>query len=250
MNKNRQIFGILGIGGVGIFLIAVIISIIGFEDGVYSPAHCFVSELGLYTGGYFALSSALAFNLGLIVSGFIICAFMFFYGLQQDTLLNAALSFTGILSGVLIAAQGIYTLNYAQYHYIVTTAYFISIFVICALYIVAEMLGGGQKKSGLAALIVAFLSGITSAVFAGYMLSGGMAKVFAEDAEAARLNVMRFAVIEWASYLLTFALIAMLAISMLRDKKSTKDGNHSSQNNRGPIVKKVHPKAGTRDIEL
>ena len=220
MNRSRQVFGVLGIVSAAVILISVIFSIVNFEDGVYSPAHCFVTELGLYTGGYFTASSALIFNIGIIISGLLLCAFMFYTGLQKNTVLNMAFSFIGMLTGVLIAALGIFTLNYTQYHYVVTIAFGISVFVLCVLYIIDEMLSQERSKLGLAKVIVAFISGITSALFAGYMLSGGMAQIFAQDAEAARQSVMPFALIHWAAFLLIFAFIALAAVPMLTKAKA------------------------------
>ena len=50
MNQKR-IFGTIGIAVGALLLVAIVISIIAFEDGAFSPLNGFFSELGLYTGG-------------------------------------------------------------------------------------------------------------------------------------------------------------------------------------------------------
>ena len=216
MNKQQRSFGILGIGGVGIYVIFLVIAVLIFEDGVFSPLHCFVSELGLYTGGYFTMSSALIYNIGTIIAGAVVIIFMVYRGTMKNAWDNAVFCFFGILSGVLLIAQGIYTLNYAQYHSLVMIAFFFSVFAMCAAYIIVQLVTNNIKHISLAAIIVAFAAGCTSAAFAVFELTGGMSKVFAEDAsEVGRLSVIPFAIIEWAALLLMLAFIVLLAVQML-----------------------------------
>ena len=225
MNRQR-IFGILGIAGAGVCVILLAIAVILFEHGVYSPLSCFVSELGIYIGGYFTLSSALIYNIGTVLGGLAIAGFMVFYGIHKDVWTDAIVGFFGMLSGVLLCAQGVYTLNYAQYHSPLLIALFASIFVMCALYIIFQLTGKTIKDASFSVIIVAFLAGCASAGFAVFILTGGMARVFAEDAAGAgRLSVMPFAIIEWAALLLLLAFIVLLAVRMLQGKeKSNKTG--------------------------
>ena len=193
-----------------------VIAIIIFEDGVYSPLRCFVSELGLYTGGYFTMSSALLYNIGSIIAGLAITVFMVFYGIRKNTWIDTGVAFFGMLAGVLLIAQSVYTLNYSSYHRIGLIALFLSIFVMCALYIITQLTGRSIRDARLAPIIVAFLAGCTSAAFAVFALTGGMVRVFAEDtAGAGRLSVIPFAIIEWAALLLALAFVVLLAVRML-----------------------------------
>ena len=215
MNK-KLLFSIAGMAGIGVCVILLVVAVIIFENGGFSPLHCFVSELGQYTHGYFTMSAALLYNIGAIAAGLCIAAFMVFYGIDKNTWLDASVGFFGMLSGVLLIAQGIYTLNYAQYHRIALIALFASIFVLCALYIVTQFTGQSIRDASLAPIIIAFLAGCTSAAFAVFVLTGGMTRVFSEDtAGAARLNVIPFAIIEWAALLLTLAFFVLLAVRML-----------------------------------
>jgi hypothetical membrane protein len=223
MNKQR-LLGIIGIAGVGLCLVLLIIAIITFEDGVYSPLHCFVSELGLYTRGYFTISSALLYNIGTIIAGLVVAFFMLMTGIRKSTWMDASVSFFGILSGILLTAQGIYTLNYAPYHSIVLIAFFISVFVMCALYIISQLAGAGIKNASLATVLVAFVAGCTSAAFAVFEVLGGMGRVFAADASGVgRLSVMPFAIIEWAALILLLAFIVLLAVRALTGRDTKKE---------------------------
>ena len=230
MNKKAKVFSIFGICSVGIFLIAAIISMISYES--FSPLNTYVSALGYYTGGYLSVSAALIFNIGLVVAGLLACIFMLGYGIQKGTGQYAAVSFFGILSGVLIAAQGIYSLNFELYHYIATIAFFASIFIMCALYVIFEMLGASRQEASLASVIVAFFAGIANAVFAGFILSGGMPDIDNST------GIMPFAMIEWVSWLLILAFILILSIKMLRANISAQYKMKTTENNQ------------TRNIEL
>ncbi len=247
MKKNKQITGIIGIGGIVLLLAVIIYSMVSFEKG-FSPLGCFITELGFYTGGYMSMSPALIFNLGFIICGLVICAFFVNYGIQKSTKLNAAVSFFGMLSGVLLAAKGIFTLNFSQYHYIVSSAFFASVFVMSILFITDSMLSSNLKKSNLANIIVAFFAGLTSVVFSGYTITGGMEKVFLEDSSVVgRLSIIPFAIIEWAAAALIIALFSMLAIQMFLGSRDTQSGG------KNPLrfnFRKVTGKPDSRSIEL
>lgn len=219
--RSKRIAGMLGLACVAIFTAAAVISALMFENGVYSPQNCFVTELGFYAGAFPAASSALVFNTGLMLSGILFGAFMIANGLRGETLLNTAVSFFGVLTGILMAAGGLFSLNFYTYHYILASAFFVSLFIMCALYIVSKMLSE-DRRSAPAQTAAAFLTGAAAALSAIYMITGGMAQVFAEDALGiGRANVIPFAIIGWAAYALLLALIAAASIRMLAEKKAT-----------------------------
>jgi len=214
MKKTTSFFSILAICGAVVLLGGTVAAAALFEHGVYSPASCFSAELGLYTGGYFTISSALIFNLALGVFGLAFAVFMAWYGCTGSALHTAA-GFFGALTGVLAAAQALFTLNFAQFHSIVTIALHLSVFVTCILYMAAQ-LRSSQPGEGTVLLVLAFGAGIASVAFAGFVLSGGMAQVFAEDLSgAARSLVVPFAVVDWASLMLTWAFGLALAFTRL-----------------------------------
>lgn len=212
--KSKRIAGMLGLAGVLIFIAAAAVSIITFEDGAFSPLSGFVSDLGYYTGGYMSASSALVFNLGLIISGLCFGIFIIIYGLRSDAPFRTAVSFFGALTGLLMAAEGLFTLNYYRYHYILASSFFVSLLIMCVLFIVSKIKSG--VKGGLFETIAALLAGIASALSAVYMITGGMAQVFSEDALGiGRANVIPFAATAWAAYALLLVFTATLSFRML-----------------------------------
>lgn len=250
MNKNKQITSIGGISGIVILLAVIIYSIASFEKGAFSPLGCFVAELGFYTSGYMSISNALIFNIGFIITGLIICAFFVIYGIQKNTPLNTAVSFLGVVSGVLIAAQGVFSLNFSQFHYIVSSAFFASVFVMCALFITDSMRSTNLKSSSLANIIVAFFAGVTSAVFSGYVIAGGMEKVFVEDSSVGRLSVVPFAIVEWIAFGLILAFFTMLAVQMLLGSQSEKNNEVGNDKKPRIKIKKADNISSSRNIEL
>jgi len=237
MNKGKIIFGIIGLLGVAVFIAAVVISLVNASG--YSLLNGFVGELGIYSGGYFSQGPAMLFNIGLAAAGVLLTIFMVGYGIGKNTRMHTAAVFFAMLTGILMAAMAVFTLNYTTLHYIITTAYYCSAFVACALIVVATIVTDKTRVSGLAGIIFAFIAGVLSAAFAGYMFSGSMAQVFVEDAsQVGRPGVMPFALIGWLALALVFALLAALSVSMILEGKNAK-----------PAVS-AKPKADARKVRL
>lgn len=219
MNQNK-VFGIIGIAGAAILLLAIVIAIVTFEDGAFSPFSGFYSELGLYTGSYFSASSALIFNIGMILFGLALSGGMVFWGIRQNSWSFGAVSFFGILTGVMAAALALFSLNFSKYHYTISAVFSVAVFLFAASYIVVSMIAG---RRSIAPLLVAFFAAICSALFAGYVISGGMTQVFIEDASmVGRLSFMPFAVLGWLSMLLLMALQVLLSLELLQDREDVR----------------------------
>ena len=219
MNQNKM-FGIIGIAGAAVLLLTIVIAIVAFEDGAFSPLNGFYSELGLYTGGYFSASSALIFNIGMILFGLGLGGSMVFWGIQQNRWSFGIVSFFGILTGVLAVAMALFSLNFSQYHYIITAIFSIAVFLFGVSYIIASMVTGSRS---IAPLLVAFFAAICSALFAGYVILGGMTQVFIEDASmVGRLSFMPFAVLGWLSLLLMMTLSVLLSLELLQYRQEAR----------------------------
>ncbi len=217
--KQKRIAGALGLAGAVIFAAAAVTSIPMFERGAYSPFNCFVSELGAYTGASITFSSALVFNIGLMLSGVLFGVFMVMSGLRGETVLDTALSFFGVLTGILMAAQGLISLNFYTYHYFIASAFFVSLFIMCALYIVSNMVLRNRWSKPVPT-IAAFLAGAAAALSAGYMITGGLTQVFEQDASGiGRLSFIPFAAVGWAAFTLFVVFIAAVSAGMPAKKK-------------------------------
>ena len=220
MNQNK-VFGTIGIAGAVFMLVGIVIAIITFENGAFSPLNGFYSELGHYPGAYMGGSSALIFNVLMALFGLMMCAFMVFWGIRQDSWPFGAVAFLGILTGVLAAAQAIFSLDYARYHYIVVSAFAVSVFLFGAVYIIAALATG--RDGSLAPVLVAFFTAICSAVYAGFVISGGMTQVFVEDAsQIGRLTFIPFAVAGWLMLLLVMAMLVLLSVELMRDRRNVR----------------------------
>jgi hypothetical protein len=198
MGRSSKIMGFVGLGGSGLLLAGVIAAMASFERGVYSPLSCFVTELGQYTGGYLSASSALFFNIGIVLFGLTFGLLMIWRGNRGETGMSAATGFFGALAGVLAAAQGIFTLNYTQYHYIVVSAFYFAAAVFCALQVAEWLRGSRSERFGLALLIFFFAAGALCLAAGVFTATGGFERVLTEDISGAgRLLVVPFALIGW-----------------------------------------------------
>lgn len=220
MNQNK-LFGTIGIAGAALLLVGVVIAVITFENGAFSLLNGFYSELGHYPGAYLGGSSALIFNVLMALFGLMMCVFMAFWGIRQDSWPFGAVAFLGILTGVLTAAQAIFTLDYARYHYVVVAAFAIAAFLFGAAYIIAALATG--RNNSVAPVLVAFFTAISSAVYAGFVISGGMTQVFVEDAsQIGRLTFIPFAVVGWLMLLLVMVLLVLLSVELVRDHENVR----------------------------
>ena len=212
MNKKKLVFAGLGAFGVFAFVVLGVIAVLMHES--FSVLNSFVGELGKYPSGYLGFSPAFLFNIGLAVAGLTTAAFFVWYGLYKQSLLETALSFFGILTGALIAAQGVFTLNNVSAHYIFTTMLFASAFITGALYIVTSLLPGGIGKASLAAILTAFAAAASGAVFAVFVQIGNMPYLLGVKF-AIRIKVIPFAIVEWAALLLLFAFVGLLCVKTI-----------------------------------
>jgi len=216
MTKTSKIFGFVSLGGAVLFLAGVVAAIALFERGAYSPVSGFVTELGQYKNGYLSVSSALYFNIGIVVFGLTFGLLMVWRGSLGDTALQAAVGFTGALAGVLAAAQGIFTLNFSQYHYIVVAAFYFAAFLFCALQLALWLKEDQHEKFGLLLLILFFVAGALCLVSGVFTVLGGFARVLKEDISGAgRLLVVPFAVIGWLSVAVVWVCDILLSVGVV-----------------------------------
>ncbi len=213
MNTIKRICGFLAFGATAVLLIAIIVAILTDKNN-FSPLNSFFNELGLFSGGYFAASSPLLFNLSLVFFGLVFGALLVLDGLEKATIQSTVLGFLGALTGVLTMAQGIFTLNISQYHYIATAAFCISVFVLCALYVIFSLLK--QERKRIAPIIVAGCAGGAGGVYAWYILSGSLSQFLVEDASlTSRAGILPFALFGWAAIALLMVFIVLYAAQIL-----------------------------------
>ncbi len=228
MDKLKKPFCILSFAATALLLGAIVAAIITYKGG-FSPLNGFFNELGLFAGSYFTPSFTLLYNVSLVLFGLVFGALMVLCGLEKATIHSTVFGFFGALTGVLAMAQGIFTLNISQYHYIVSTAFCISVFLLCALYVIFALLAPGRKR--FAHLITAGGAGAASVVYAWYILSGSMSRFFVEDASlTSRTQILPFALVGWAVMALLMAFAALYTADLLGSSKALKhDINDSTK---------------------
>jgi len=214
MAKPSKIISIVGLCGAALFLAGVILAIALFDRGAYSPASSFVTELGQYKNGYLSASSAIWFNIGIVIFGLTFGLLMVWRGSRGETTLHAAVGLSGALTGVLMAAQGIFTLDFPQYHYIVAAAFYLSAAVFCALQIALWLTVRRSERFGLALLIVFFAAGALCLASGIFTATGGFAQVLLENISGAgRLLFVPFALIGWLAISAVWAADILLCVS-------------------------------------
>jgi len=225
MNRQKLIFGSAGALSALAILAAAIVALL-IHPGC-SILNSFVGELSKYPSDYLGSSPALIFNIGLAASGLLMCAFFTGFGLSKGSMLYTVSSFFGILTGVLVAAQGIFTMNNIQLHYIFTTGLFASAFFTGAVYIAASLTSQGIGKSSLPGLLLALASAAVSAVFAVFVQFGNMPYLLGVP-YAIRIKFIPFALIEWIALALIFAFSAYLSVRMILSAFSSESENEDS----------------------
>ena len=218
---DKRIIGIVGIAGTVLCVIAVALTVI-LEGS--SPLGIYTAEFGIYSGGYFIVSSAMIFNLGIAIFGLCFAVMMVSRGLIYATLFNTIQGVFAALLGVACIAQAFITLNFAPYHYIASGVFYAAAFVLCALYIVFSLMSDEKR---IASLAIAVLAGLTSAVYAVFTLAGGMSDALtASVSQAVRPAMDPFAVIGWAALVLIVSFGVLLSVEAINDNQSVSQ-NHA-----------------------
>ena len=217
MNKSKLAIGIIGIAATVVFLVIAIISIAGNKS--FSLLNSFVTELGKYPAGYLASAQQLTFNIGLVMSGLLVSVFMIGYGILKREKMFVFTAFFGVLTGVLIAAQGVITLNVASVQYIFTFMLFVSAALTCAMFIVSSLLADKLAQISLASVLVAFAAGVVSIIFAVFVQIGNIPRILSVPFEL-RITLIPFTMIEWAALLLIFAFVTLLGVKMVMNKEA------------------------------
>jgi hypothetical membrane protein len=219
--RTRRKAGIIGIAGVVMLLICAVISAAAYEDGPFSPANRFITELGYYNHGYFVLSPAFIFNMGMILSGLLLCIFSVMYGIRRGTPPDTAAGFFGVTTGILLSAQGLVTLNYSKYHLLISGAFFASVFLMCLFNVISQV---RYSDSSITALIFSFLAGAASVLSSVYIFIGGLNTTFqAGAAYADRADIMPCAIMQWGVYVMLLLLFLVQSTSILAGAEEAED---------------------------
>ena len=212
---DRKLFGIIGIAGAGLCAAGVALAAVVMN---FSPLDGFLSQLGMASGRTMILPYALFFNIGVGGFGLSFGAYWVYRGMMQSTWQQTILGFLGALTGLLAVAHALFTLNYVPYHYYVLGAFYASVFVLAAVYIVSQLLW--EQNKNFACLIVGGLAGLCGAACAVYTLIGGMSNTLTQSISQTGAGIEPFAVLGWAVLPLLLAFSVLLSVGLLRGSEA------------------------------
>lgn len=207
---DRKLFGIIGIAGAGLCVAGVALAAVFMN---FSPLDGFLSQLGMASGRALVPPYALFFNIGISVFGLSLGAYWVYRGLNENTWQQTVLGFLGALTGLLAVAQALFTLNYVPHHYYIIGAFYASVFVLAAAYVVFQLLWANNKR--IASLIVGGLAGLCGAACAVFTLSGGMSEALTQAISQTGSGIEPFALAGWAALLLLLTFAVLLSVDLL-----------------------------------
>ena len=208
---SRQVGG-LGLGSLVIVLGGMLAAALAFRGHgleTYSPFNHFISELG--DGD--ASGLAWAFDLGLVVGGLGLGAFLMLVSRDLDgryrSVMGAAAAVAGV-SGVLV---GVFPINYGTPHRVVSFAFFLSAWVVAAsfaFWLARRPRPGFPRWLVVPGFTVVAVSWIFIGVYSTYRPADPDAPILA------RPGLWTVPLLEWASLLSLLLWIGCVALVMLR----------------------------------
>jgi hypothetical membrane protein len=205
---------VLGLASVGVILLGMVIAGVayrGHAGEAYSPLNHFISELGEIA----ASRLAAAFNLGILVGGLGLLAFLMILAGRLDGRYRSALIAVGAVSGVAGALVGVFPMDYRNLHQIVAGVFFLTGWlttIVASLWLVrapAPSLPRWLLIPG-AVVVVATLTFIP--VFSGYRPANPGGPVLDRPD-----GVWSVAVLEWAALLSLLAWFVCVSLALLRE---------------------------------
>ena len=214
---DRKLFGIIGIAGAGLCAAGVALAAVVMN---FTPLDGFISQLGMASGRAITLPYALFYKIGISIFGLSFGVYWVYRGLTQSTWKQTILGFLGALTGLLAVAKALFTLNYVPHHYYVLGAFYASVFVLAAVYIVSQLLW--EQNKNYACLIVGGLAGLCGAACAVYTFMGGMSNALTQSISQTGGGIEPFAVFGWGVLPLLLAFSVLLCVGLLRGSETTR----------------------------
>jgi hypothetical membrane protein len=208
---SRQL-GALGLGSIAVILVGMILAALpysGYAGEAYSPLNHFISELGEIAASHLAW----VFNLGIVLGGLGLGAFLVLVSRRVDGRLRPALRTASVVAGIAGTAVGIFPMDYPTVHKVVSLAFFLSGWIVAAIFSLWQLRrpGSGFTRWLLVpAAVDVIVSWVFIAVFAGYRPVDPSAKIIE------RGDVWSVPALEWASLLCLLLWLACLALVVSR----------------------------------
>lgn len=204
--------GLLGLASVAIILVGMAVTAVayrGYAGESYSPLNHFISELGEIA----ASRLAWLFNLGLVVGGAGLGAFLLLLAGRMDGRYRNALIAVGATAGLSGTLVGVFPMDYHAPHRVVSMVFFMSGWIVAvtfSLWLVRTRSSTLPRwlaalGPGVGAVFLAFI-----AVFSTYHPADADARL------VNRLDVWAVPTLEWAALLSLLAWFACVSLVLLR----------------------------------
>ena len=204
--------GWLGLGSVGIILVGMLITAVpyrGYAGESYSPLNHFISELGEIA----ASRLAWVFNLGIVLGGLGLGAFLLLVTRELGGRYRAALTVAAVAAGVSGALVGVFPMDYHATHRLVSDAFFLSGSAIAVIF--TSWLATDRRPT-FSRLLVA-PGCLCIAVLAAFIGVYSTYRPTDPDARIVdRAAVWWVPLLEWASLLSLLLLLACVALALVR----------------------------------
>ena len=209
--SGRQL-GLLGLGSVAVILTGMVITAIpyrGYAGEVYSPLNHFISELGEIAASHLAW----VFNLGILLGGSGLGAFLLLVSRRVDGPFRPALVAAAFVAGVSGSAVGVFPMDYRTVHGLVALCFFLSGWIVAAIFSLWQLRRPGSgfpRWLVLPAALDVIVSWIFIIIFAGYHPANPNARIID------RPDFWSVPAFEWASLLCLLFWLACLAAVVTR----------------------------------
>jgi hypothetical membrane protein len=206
--------GLLGMGSVAIIVAGMLAAATpyqGLSGEGYSPLNHFISELGQISASRYAS----VFNLGLVLGGMGLGAFMVLLSTSLTGRYRNALLTVSIVAGASGALVGLFPMDYHALHRVVSAAFFLSGWLVAGVFglwlIQADNPGVPRWLLIPSGIVVGvFLAFI--AVYAGYHPADPDGRILG------RPDVWQYPLLEWASLLSLLAWFVCVSAVLIRKR--------------------------------
>lgn len=205
----------LGLGSVGVILLGMVVAALpyrGYAGEGYSPLNHFISELGEIA----ASRLAWAFNLGIVLGGVGLGAFLLLLADRLSGRFRIALIAAGVAAGISGTLVGVFPMDYLSTHRVVSDLFFVTGWLIAgifSLWLLAAPRPGFSRWLLVpgAAVVAIFLTFI--AVYTTYHPADPDARILVRPD-----GIWSVPFLEWASLLSLLAWFVCVSIVLLRQR--------------------------------
>jgi hypothetical membrane protein len=205
--------GLLGLASVGVIVLGMVVTAFpyrGYDGEAYSPLNHFVSELGEIA----ASRLAWVFNLGIVLGGAGLGAFLLLLASRVSGRFRPTLVVAGIVAGVSGALVGIFPMDYVGTHRLVSETFFLSGWMVAGIFswwLLAAPDAGLPRWLVLPGAAVVVVSLTFIADYATYVGTDPAGRILERPA------FWSIPFLEWASLLSLLGWFVCVSIVLLRD---------------------------------